>query len=125
MATDAKQELVRANLRTMRAEYAGKLLGKLHELEATWQLLGECGWDVTHMQALHRQVHRLHGSGAIYGFAALSAAAQPLDVQVGKLAGRAMPPTTHETAELGKLVDGLRTAVVQCLRAVADEPAEL
>ena len=125
MAPDDADELVRAFVRSLRVEYAGELSARLQELEATWQQLRDYGWELAHMQALHRQAHRLHGSGAMYGFAMLSAAAQPLDILAGTLAARATPPDAGESAALQVLVEEVRAAIVQCLRVAADEAADL
>ena len=122
---DTNEEVMRGYLRVLRTEYANALPAKLQALEATWRLLHEYGWEATHMHDLHRQIHRIHGSGAMYGFASLSGAAQPIDVLVGTLSTRDTSPNANEVAELTTRMEALRASISECMHSHVEEPVEL
>ena len=116
MEPEADEELVREFLRAMRADYLARMPAKLAELEAPWQRLRARGWDATAAPAVHYQAHRLHGSGAMDAFAALSAAAQPPDNVVSERGARETPPAESEYAALDALLKEVRLAATACMR---------
>ncbi|MDX5362744.1 MAG: diguanylate cyclase [Pseudazoarcus pumilus] len=81
MTEDPSQKLA-AQLEALRRDYAARLPGEM----ATLQALGErlCGMqpDAADLDELHHRLHKLAGSGGTFGFAALSAAARALELQI-------------------------------------------
>ncbi len=76
MANDstALQEL----LKTMRAEYAQQLPGKIQLIEASWNsLLSDYNYE--DFKALHLQAHNLAGTAATFGNVTLSNSARLLE----------------------------------------------
>src|SRR5690242_1377865 len=73
-------EILRAELRALRANYSAQLPLKFQELEKVWELAQQESENVQHLSNLHLLVHRLSGSGATYGFSALSEEARTLEI---------------------------------------------
>jgi chemotaxis protein histidine kinase CheA len=65
---------------------------------------------VNHIEALHLLVHGLSGSGAIFGFAALSAAAKELEAILEPLRKRERDITTETLREIEALWDHVKHA---------------
>ena len=55
---------------------------KITRAREIWAQLSSDDWDDDSWQALHRLIHSLAGSGAIYGFPMMGAAARALDIQL-------------------------------------------
>ena len=81
---------VDALLATLRAEYASRLPGKLAAIE---EFAGRGAWD-----ELRRAAHKLRGSAATHGFAALGDAAAQLEGLTTDVAG-ADPAVTRASIE--------------------------
>src|SRR5689334_17029905 len=77
-----KLDTVRAQFETLHQAYIAELPYKIQRAREIWELLPDEGWDGDAWSQLHRLIHSLAGSGAIYGFPMLSAAARALDAQL-------------------------------------------
>jgi CheY-like chemotaxis protein len=82
-------EDLEARLASMREAYAERLPEKIGQLDELWQTLQTCSSDEVKTQStlkeLHFLIHRLSGTGASYGFTALSAAARTLELYLKPL----------------------------------------
>lgn len=65
-------------LQKLKQEYVAQLGARLRSIEDAADTLRE-GWDSDRVESLYRQVHRLAGSAAIYGFEELGGAAHALE----------------------------------------------
>jgi len=65
-------------LTLLRTHYGNELPAKIAQIRAGFDALRE-RWDVEVLRTLHRHVHSLTGSGATFGYAAISQAARPLE----------------------------------------------
>jgi len=65
-------------LEALRQEYAKELPGRLAEIQRFWSEFLTAEATET-LQKLQNQVHKLAGSGAVYGFVELSDVARELD----------------------------------------------
>lgn len=81
MATD-KAEITR-RLQALQADFSHHLPERLALVESAWQTAR--GGDADALDAMHRQIHGLAGSGATFGFAALSTAARVLEQALAAL----------------------------------------
>jgi HPt (histidine-containing phosphotransfer) domain-containing protein len=105
---DALDPSVRDMLAVARAEFAGRLLAKVDELDA---LVAREAWD-----EVRRAAHKLRGSAATYGFPELGAAAATAEDVLIEAAG------SPGGAARARLADALRTARTEAERA-APSPA--
>ena len=65
-------------LEALRQEYAKELPGRLSEIDQTWHSYQKSG-DSKQLEKFQHLVHKLAGSGAVYGFIQLSDASHDLD----------------------------------------------
>ena len=65
-------------LEALRKEYAKELPGRLSEIDQTW-LSYQQSEDSRQLEKFQHLVHKLAGSGAVYGFTQLSDASHDLD----------------------------------------------
>lgn len=72
-------ESQRQELDSLRRAYAAELPEKLKRIEDAVARLESRGWERQALESLHHMIHRLSGSSAIYGFAAVSEAAGRLE----------------------------------------------
>jgi diguanylate cyclase (GGDEF)-like protein len=96
-----------AALEQLRKEYRRVLPDKIADLDNTWQTLRDNAWDPTQFQTLTRLAHSLAGSGATYGFNAVSQAARALEQYCKSVSSDVSPP--RETrAEIERLLARLQ-----------------
>lgn len=69
-----------AALQALRDEYRRNLPGKIEELASAWRVLRDGEWDAEQFKTFTRLAHSLAGSGATYGFDAVSQAARELEL---------------------------------------------
>lgn len=103
-------------LAALRQEYIRRLPVKLGEIESGWNSLWRLRWDAETLRSLHRRAHSLVGSGATFGFPALSETARTLERIFKDLMGRADKPDHSLAAGIEKLIMELRQAVVHASR---------
>ena len=78
-------------LAALRQEYLAHLPGRLREIGAAWNGL-HVVWTTEGVRTIYRLAHALAGSGASYGFAELSVAAQALTSNLRPLLNQTSPP---------------------------------
>jgi diguanylate cyclase (GGDEF)-like protein len=103
-------------LAALRQEYIRRLPVKLGEIESGWNSLWRLRWDAETLRTLHRRAHSLVGSGATFGFPALSETARALERIFKDLTGCSDKPDHSLAAEIEKLIMELRQSVVHASR---------
>lgn len=93
----------------LRTGYAGQLPDKLAQLDALWQTacVAENGLDA--LTAMHYMAHGLKGSGATFGFTALSNTAHLLEMFLKSLVQSKATPTVEQRQQIEELLAELRT----------------
>lgn len=109
-------EAIREQIQALRLAYAENLVRKIAEIDAAWALLERGTWTPEALEAFHRQVHALAGSGAIFGFPAVSEKARGLEQILRVLQGRTARP---EADTLGLIADRLAA-----LKLAAQQPQQ-
>lgn len=112
MANDAAG--LAQKLAVLRSSYAAKLPDKLKKIEEAYApLSSEPSPEKTRhaLDALHRQSHKLAGSGETFGFKNLSDIARQIEDVCASLLKMDDLPSSRQCQELGKLMKILRTAV--------------
>ncbi len=99
---------LQAQLEALRQQYIQQLPGKLAAIAATWDQLSTT-WDMRTCWTMHRQVHSLAGSGATFGFAALTETARALEhvLQANSDCAAVSP---LQWAEMSQLLDAVKEA---------------
>jgi chemotaxis protein histidine kinase CheA len=98
------------DLKALRVIYAAELPAKVEAIaEAAAAALAK--WDDAHLEVLYHLVHRLVGSAAIYGFAAVSQNTAALETFVIAAREGRQPPPARREAELRALLDAIKAAV--------------
>ncbi len=98
----------------LRAAYAQELDGRLREIEAAAAPLAEPGSPEASRRAvaaIHYMAHKLAGSGATFGFAALTHAAQAVEEVCAEVIEDGEVPRAERCHDIIGLVVGLRSAV--------------
>lgn len=109
-AMDEKALQLQEQLQVLRTAYAAQLPDKIRHIEITWDTLQE-NWRDEDFTAMHRAVHGLTGSGATFGFSALSEAARTLEILIkGCIADGQLPPSLVQRDEIRLLLSALRNA---------------
>jgi HPt (histidine-containing phosphotransfer) domain-containing protein len=103
---------LRAELQKLREEYAAQLGSRLQCIEDAASALREA-WDSDKVESLYQQVHRLSGSAAIYGFEAVSRAAQALETALLDSMERRPGARRRLRDELARLLNGLHGAAAR------------
>jgi chemotaxis protein histidine kinase CheA len=98
-------------LAAQRDDYRRGLPAKLAEIDALWQRVAAAGPDGSALDELERGAHSLAGSGATFGFGAVSAAAKVLELAVHRLAESGGVPTAAQRAELTAAIGTLRRSL--------------
>jgi HPt (histidine-containing phosphotransfer) domain-containing protein len=80
------REEFRRFLDRQRVDYARTLSPKLAEVDRLWSASAGRGTAPDHLALLTRAAHGLAGSGAMFGFTDLSAAAKELELRLQRLA---------------------------------------
>jgi diguanylate cyclase (GGDEF)-like protein len=96
-----------AALEQLREEYLHNLPNKIADVTNTWQTLRDNAWDPAQFQTLTRLAHSLAGSGATYGFHAVSQAARALE-QYCKSVPSDTSPLREAQAEIERLLARLQ-----------------
>lgn len=105
-------EEIQEQLEALWQTYAQQLLGKLEQLEAVWQEL-RSQWDDKTLATFHRMTHNLAGSGATFGFAALSDRAYTLERFLRTLMENGQLLTCEAEAQIGALMAVLKAAATE------------
>jgi HPt (histidine-containing phosphotransfer) domain-containing protein len=103
-----------AQLNVLRERYTRDLPDKARVVEEAVDAL-ERRWDRDGLDALHHLAHRLAGSAAIYGFAAVSEAASSLELYVNAALESPTPPAPSD------MLETLRERTTALVRAAVDE----
>ena len=96
---------IRVQFETLHQSYIAELPRKILRAREIWDLISDDGWDDDAWHNLHRLIHSLAGSGAIYGFPMISAAARALDIQLKAIVQDARAPGKSQKKELAALLD--------------------
>jgi phosphoserine phosphatase RsbU/P len=100
-----KHDAIRAQFETLHQSYIAELPLKIRRAHELWNQLADGGWDADAWHQLHRLIHSLAGSGAIYGFPMISAAARTLDIQLKAIIQEGQAPAKSQNKELAALLD--------------------
>jgi HPt (histidine-containing phosphotransfer) domain-containing protein len=103
-------------LAEIKRAYVAELPTKAADLEAVWRRVQTQDWQPAPVQELHRMAHSLAGSGATFGFAALSRSARTLEISVASLAHSETADVAAARAEIPLLV----VALLMDLRCAAE-----
>lgn len=102
---------VAGQLQALREAYVRGLAAKNGELWDTWSRMLADGWNAPLLQAMLQLAHRLAGSGATYGFPAISESARALEEALKPIAARQTPPSSPEQTEVSARLLELSTAI--------------
>ena len=94
-------------LRLLRKAYWEQLPDKIYSIKDTWQQLQKTRWSEDSFRAVHRMVHGLHGSGATYGFTALTDTARALEYLLETILESRTPPTEEQKKAITEHLDTL------------------
>ena len=98
-------DAIRVQFETLYQSYIAEMPRKITRAREIWAQLSSDDWDDDSWQALHRLIHSLAGSGAIYGFPMMGAAARALDIQLKAVVQEARAPGQRQKQELAALLD--------------------
>jgi len=98
-------DAIRVQFETLYQSYIAEMPRKIARAREIWAQLSSDDWDDDSWQALHRLIHSLAGSGAIYGFPMMGAAARALDIQLKAVVQEAHAPSQRQKEELAALLD--------------------
>ncbi|MCK9386983.1 MAG: Hpt domain-containing protein [Sulfuritalea sp.] len=104
---------LQAQLKVMRIGYAANLPGKLEEIERAWERLSTDKWSEDGIQAMHRMVHNLTGSGKTFGFALLSDVARELEEYLKQFAQAKTAPNEEQLSRIRGMLKKLRQVTLQ------------
>jgi len=108
-------EAVKRRMKEMSAGYALELPEKLQAIELSWRTYREEGQAYSSLELLYRQLHKLAGSGATFGFPQVTVIARRLELwlQPHVIQKLALPETHygHVNAELEALTLATRREV--------------
>ena len=105
-----KHAAIRGQFEILHQSYIADLPVKILQAREIWELLSDEGWDSDSWDSLYRLIHSLAGSGAIYGFPMVSAAALALDIQLKPIIRDARAPGESQKKELTALLDRVALA---------------
>ncbi|MEQ6341195.1 MAG: response regulator [Gammaproteobacteria bacterium] len=108
---------VMAKLQALRDTFATQLPGKIQEIKTIVDTLcgGKCGEaeESEAFKVLHYLSHKLTGSGATFGFSAVSDAARALETLAKEILDLAVPSTAVQRAQIRVLLEDLQRAAGQ------------
>jgi HPt (histidine-containing phosphotransfer) domain-containing protein len=92
--------------RDLREYFSERLPHRLREVEDAWRDVRESTWGPEPVKRLHRLAHSLAGTGATFGFPAVSDAARRLEALLQGTVEKTAPPPSPERIEelLGELL---------------------
>lgn len=114
---------IQQQLGELRAAYAKQLPEKLAQFEALWQTVHTAENGLDALSAMHYVAHGLKGSGATFGFAALSNTAHLLEMFLKSLAQAKSMPTDEQRQQIEELLAELHQDATR--PDTAEEPAML
>ncbi len=123
MDTNNIHESFQHKLTVLQQGYAKRLPDKIQHIEATWHHVLQTGGDEQAMQAFHRLVHSIAGSGGNYGFVQTGRNARELELFVKTIIETVLPITTQHQAHIAGLLDRLKTAMHQELSHITSATA--
>lgn len=103
----AESSELKAKLAEIKRNYVSELPRRATALRVAWERTQAEHWAHAPTRELHRLVHSLSGSGATFGFDALSADAHALEVELLKL----LQDPDADRAALASLFEALLAAV--------------
>lgn len=112
-------------LRLLRKAYWEQLPDKIYNIKDTWQQLQKTRWNEESFRAVHRMVHGLHGSGATYGFTALTNTARALEYLLQTILESRVPPSEEQRKTITEHLDALdEIALAGDIPPVLEAPKE-
>ncbi|MBI3538292.1 MAG: diguanylate cyclase [Chloroflexi bacterium] len=105
---DSNQALEK-QLRELRDAYAQALPDRIQNILVAWQTL-QANWEKASLRALYRLVHSLAGSGATFGFRALSSAARESELYLQGLLENPHLPSSEQITQISALVQEIKRA---------------
>lgn len=105
MDAELEQKLVE-----LRGAFAGSLRGRLAEIDALWNDVVRAKNMPDSLQALQQCVHNLAGSGATFGFSALSESASAVELALESLGEKGNPRGEDWHNRIGLLLLALQQA---------------
>lgn len=103
---------IEAALKALRESYVQQLPTRLSDIEQHWQTQRETGAINDQSRELLRLIHSLAGSGASFGFSAISECARALELYFAAFVKQQTPLGADEMQEFERLYQ-LLSAVVQ------------
>ena len=110
------------DLATLREAYKARLRRKVGEIDEIRRLVRRGGWDNTALAAVQAIAHNFAGSGATFGFAALSEASAPLDQLADDILRAQALPSEAECEQLARMIDAVRAACSTAASPTTVEP---
>ena len=108
-----KNDRLQAQLRALQADYATRLTVLLEEMGARWQQLIEQDWRPEELLELRRQMHKLAGSAASFGFTRIGHLAGQIEAQLWEWEDRPQAPIEREQHAVSELLQTLRTTATE------------
>ena len=106
-------------LKRLRQEYLDNLPSRVIEIENLWHTLSHGHWSQANISDLHRHTHSLIGSGATFGFEAITRVARELDTKIKSLLHLKLAPSIDEQRKVRRMIAGLRRTCVET--SIAEE----
>lgn len=106
-------ESFQQKLKVLQEGYAKRLPNKIQDIETTWHHVLETEGEEQAVQAFHRLVHSIAGSGGNYGFVQTGRNARELELFIKDMLENTLPMTTEHQAHIAGLLDRLKTAMHQ------------
>ncbi|MEI7554205.1 diguanylate cyclase [Candidatus Chlorohelix sp.] len=116
MANDSELEIA-AELKLLRKAYAGRLPGRMDEINNCWLELLCNNWRMDYLANLHMLAHKLAGSGATYGYTQVSDSAKTLEQKLESLISSGMTPDNSQIHELDRNIRNLHKIIQNTYRA--------
>ncbi len=110
MAELEKMAELQSQIKILRETYAARLPQKVEQINEAWNAISQGGWDLSRLEDIHMQIHKLIGSGASYGFLAISDIARNLEIQLGQLLQIMNVPLSTQVLEIERLISALQLA---------------
>lgn len=108
---------IEAALKALRANYIEQLPAKINDIEQRWQAYCVAGGITDESRELLRLIHSLAGSGASFGFAAISERARELELYFAPFVKQDKPLAAAEIQEFDRLCQLLHLVIDQACQA--------
>lgn len=122
MVNNTDVALFLEQLSAMCIEYARAVPDKIREIETTWNQLCHSQWDGETFKTFHRLTHSLAGSGATFGFTALSEGARTLKRYLESIIERDTPPTDAQQTQINTFLLALKQAAIPSNQSASLKP---